>query len=190
MFNRDVINTLAFGEVVLFVGHALRRLLPWLARDNVPAPVIGGLLVAAVMVTARSRGLEPVVFDTRLQAPMMIAFFTTIGFAASRSLLRGRGPQVLMLFLLGTVLAVLRNVVAEQWSHAERHGQRHAAPAFELAGVPGAASEAVAAEMVGIVSGGLIGGSVGTLLVVPMVGAFFIDFVNAITITGCLILWT
>ena len=46
MFNLDFINTVAFGGVVLFVGYAIRRLLPWLARYNVPAPVIGGLLVA------------------------------------------------------------------------------------------------------------------------------------------------
>ena len=89
MFNLDFINTLAFGGVVLFIGFAVRRLLPWLARYNVPAPVIGGLLVAGGALAARSRGLEPIVFDTRLQAPLMIAFFTTIGFAASLSLLRG-----------------------------------------------------------------------------------------------------
>ena len=39
------------------------------------------------------------------------------------------------------------------------------APAFEQAGVPGAATVAVAAAMVGIVSGGLIGGPVGTILI-------------------------
>jgi glutamate:Na+ symporter, ESS family len=39
------------------------------------------------------------------------------------------------------------------------------APQFEQAGVPGAATVAVAAAMVGIVSGGLIGGPVGTLLI-------------------------
>jgi ESS family glutamate:Na+ symporter len=39
------------------------------------------------------------------------------------------------------------------------------APAFEQAGVPGAATVAIAAAMVGIVSGGLIGGPVGTVLI-------------------------
>jgi len=39
------------------------------------------------------------------------------------------------------------------------------APAFEQAGVRGAATVAVAAAMVGIVSGGLIGGPVGTILI-------------------------
>jgi len=39
------------------------------------------------------------------------------------------------------------------------------APAFEQAGVPGAATVAVAAAMVGIVSGGIIGGPIGTLII-------------------------
>jgi ESS family glutamate:Na+ symporter len=183
MFNLDFINTLAFGGVVLFVGHAVRRLLPWLARYNVPAPVIGGLLVAAAMLTARSRGIEPIVFDTRLQTPLMIAFFTTIGFAASLSLLRVGGPQVLIFFLLSTVLAVLQNVVgialavplgmhplfgvltgSVTLTGGPATGLAFA-PAFEQAGVPGAATVAVAAAMVGIVSGGLIGGPIGTLLI-------------------------
>jgi ESS family glutamate:Na+ symporter len=40
MFSLDFVNTLAFGGVMLFAGHGVRRLLPWLARYNVPAPVI------------------------------------------------------------------------------------------------------------------------------------------------------
>ena len=39
------------------------------------------------------------------------------------------------------------------------------APLFEAAGVPAAATLAVAAAMVGIVAGGLIGGPVGTWLI-------------------------
>jgi ESS family glutamate:Na+ symporter len=39
------------------------------------------------------------------------------------------------------------------------------APLFEKAGVPGAATLAVAAAMVGIVSGGIIGGPIGTFLI-------------------------
>ena len=43
----DLINTVAFAGVVLFLGYGIRRAVPPLARYNVPAPVIGGLLVAA-----------------------------------------------------------------------------------------------------------------------------------------------
>lgn len=183
MLSLDFVNTVAFGGVVLFVGHRVRRLLPWLARYNVPAPVIGGLLVAGLMAAARARGLQPLEFDTRLQAPFMIAFFTTIGFGASLSLLKVGGPQVVLFFLLSTVLALLQNVLgvvlAVPLGMPALFGVLNGsvtltggpatglafAPLFEQAGVQGAATVAVAAAMVGIVSGGLIGGPVGTLLI-------------------------
>jgi ESS family glutamate:Na+ symporter len=183
MFTLDLINTVAFGGAVLFVGHGIRRVLPVLARYNVPAPVIGGLLVAVIVLAARSRSVEFVTFDTRLQVPCMIAFFTTIGFGASLSLLKVGGPQVLLFFLVSTVLAVVQNVVgvliAIPMGMHPLFGVLNGsvtltggpatglafAPAFEQAGVPGAATVAIAAAMVGIVSGGLIGGPVGTILI-------------------------
>lgn len=183
MLKLDLINTVAFGGAVLFLGYGIRRLLPALARYNVPAPVIGGLVVALTILTARSRGVELVTFDTRLQVPFMIAFFTTVGFGASVSLLKVGGPQVVLFLLLSTVLAVAQNVVGVlialplgmhplfgvlNGSVTLTGGPATGlafAPAFEQAGVPGAATVAVAAAMVGIVSGGLIGGPIGTILI-------------------------
>ena len=183
MFTLDLINTVAFGGAVLFLGHGVRRVIPALARYNVPAPVIGGLLVAGTILAARSRSVEILAFDTRLQVPFMIAFFTTIGFGASLSLLKVGGPQVVVFFLLSTVLAVLQNVIgiliAIPMGMHPLFGVLNGsvtltggpatglafAPAFEQAGVPGAATVAIAAAMVGIVSGGLIGGPVGTILI-------------------------
>lgn len=183
MLTLDFINTVAFAGIVLFGGHGIRRIVPWLARYNVPAPVVGGLVVAAIVAVARSRGVTLVTFDTRLQAPLMIAFFTTIGFGASLSLLRVGGPQVVVFTVLCTVLAVLQNVIGA--GIAVALGQHPLfgvlngsvtltggpatglafAPLFESAGVAGASTVAVAAAMAGIVSGGLIGGPIGTLLV-------------------------
>jgi ESS family glutamate:Na+ symporter len=135
------------------------------------------------MLVARARGVELATFDSRLQLPMMIAFFTTVGFGASLSLLKVGGPQVLIFFALSTVLAVLQNVIgialALPLGMHPLFGVLNGsvtltggpatglafAPQFEQAGVPGAATVAVAAAMVGIVSGGVIGGPIGTLLI-------------------------
>ncbi|MCP5328408.1 MAG: hypothetical protein H7A18_07745 [Sinobacteraceae bacterium] len=38
----DLIQTVAFAGLVLFVGYGVRRVLPMLARLNIPVPVIGG----------------------------------------------------------------------------------------------------------------------------------------------------
>jgi ESS family glutamate:Na+ symporter len=54
MFALDFIHTMAFDGVVLFVGHLVRRLLPVLARYNVPAPVIGGPLMALSVAPSSS----------------------------------------------------------------------------------------------------------------------------------------
>jgi glutamate:Na+ symporter, ESS family len=178
----DLVQTLAFGGVVLFLGYGIKRILKPLARYNIPAPVVGGMLVSVLMLTARAFGWIPVTFDTTLQTPLMIAFFTSIGFAASLSLLRVGGPMVLAFLVLSTVVAVAQNVIGIGLALlVGRHPLMGVlagsvtltggpatglafAPAFEPH-VPGAATVAVAAAMVGIVSGGVIGGPLGTLII-------------------------
>ena len=183
MLQLDLIQTLAFGGVALFLGYGIRRAVPILGRYNIPAPVIGGLLVALTLLVMRNFGELPVKFDTTLQSPLMIAFFTTIGFGASVSLLRSGGPQVALFLALATVFAIGQNVlgalVAIAFGLNPLFGVLAGsvtltggpatglafAPLFEQAGVPAAGSVAVAAAMAGIVLGGIVGGPVGTLLI-------------------------
>jgi glutamate:Na+ symporter, ESS family len=107
----DLVQTLAFGGLVLFLGYGIRRAVPPLARYNIPAPVVGGLLVAAVSSAAQYRGVTLVEFDTTLQPPLMIAFFTSIGFGASLALLRVGGPLVLLFFIVSSIGAVAQNLL-------------------------------------------------------------------------------
>jgi ESS family glutamate:Na+ symporter len=177
------LDTLAFGGLALLFGYGIRRMLPVLGRYNIPPPVIGGLLVAVVALVARGQGVTLFKFDTSLQSPMMIAFFTTVGFGASLSLLRTGGIQVAMFLGLASVFAILQNVIGALLASAfglhplfgvlsgsvtlaggPATGLAFA-PLFEQAGVPGAASVAVAAAMAGIVAGALFGGPVGTFLI-------------------------
>jgi glutamate:Na+ symporter, ESS family len=179
----DLVQTVAVAAVILFVGYGIKRRVPLLSRYNIPAPVVGGLLVAAVLSVAHVRGLTLVRFDTTLQTPLQNAFFASVGFGASLALLRVGGPLVVLFFVASTIAAVLQNVVG--LSLATVLGQPPLlgvlagsvtltggpatglafAPLFEEAGVRSAATLAVAAAMVGIVSGGLIGGPIGTWLI-------------------------
>jgi len=183
MLNLDLIQTVAFAGVVLFVGYALCRWIRPLSRYNIPAPVVGGLLIALAVLIARQFDMTLLTFDTTLQTPLMIAFFTTIGFGASFSLLKVGGPQVVVFFIIATVAAVFQNVIGAglavlfglhplfgvlSGSVTLTGGPATGlafAPLFEQAGVPGAATIAVAAAMFGIVSGGLMGGPVATRLI-------------------------
>jgi len=179
----DLVQTVAFAGLALFVGYGVRRAVPPLARNNVPAPVIGGLLVALVILVARRAGVQLLAFETTLQAPLMIAFFTTIGFGASVSLLRSGGPQVLLCLGLATLVAVMQNalgmllalplgvhplmgVLAGSVTLAGGPATGLAfAPDFAAVGVPAASTVAVASAMIGIITAGLIGGPIATWLV-------------------------
>lgn len=182
MLTLDQIQTVAFAGLFLFVGFGVLRIVPLLARYNIPAPVVGGLLVATFITVSRAYGWTPLAFTPTLQSPLMIAFFTTIGFGASLSLLRVGGPAVVLFFVLSSVMAAMQNVIGVGVAYAL--GQHPLmgvlagsvtltggpatglafAPLFEEAGVPAAATLAVAAAMAGIVAGGLVGGPVATWL--------------------------
>ena len=182
MLTLDQIQTVGFAGLFLFVGYGVLRVVPLLGRYNIPAPVVGGLLVAAFITISRAYGWTPLTFTPTLQSPLMIAFFTTIGFGASLSLLRVGGPAVVLFFGLSTVMAAFQNILGVAAAYAL--GQHPLmgvlagsvtltggpatglafAPLFESAGVPAAATLAVAAAMAGIVSGGIVGGPVATWL--------------------------
>ena len=66
----DQIQTVALAGLVLFVGYGIRRLLPFLTKYNIPAPVVGGLLVAAFITVSRAYGWTPLAFTTSLQPPL------------------------------------------------------------------------------------------------------------------------
>ncbi len=179
----DLIQTVAFAGIILFIGYGIRRLIPPLARVNIPAPVCGGLPVAAILAALYFAGHQPIKFDTTLQTPLQNAFFASVGFGASVALLMRGGVLVIIFFVIATIVAALQNVlgglVAIALGQPPLMGVLAGsvtltggpatglafAPFFQEAGVPGAATLAVAAAMVGIVAGGVMGGPIGTFLI-------------------------
>jgi ESS family glutamate:Na+ symporter len=59
LISLDFVGTLALSGLVLFAGYALQRRIRPLARYNVPAPVIGGFLVAVAVTALRLAGWNP-----------------------------------------------------------------------------------------------------------------------------------
>jgi glutamate:Na+ symporter, ESS family len=179
----DVVQTVALGGLALFLGYRLKKAIPSLARYNIPAAVVGGMVVALMTLVAWWRGVTLLGFDISIRQPLQIAFFTTIGFGASVSLLRIGGPLVAFFFMLSTIAAILQNVigvaVARLLGEAPLLGVLAGsvtltggpatglafAPLFERAGVVGAETIAVAAAMMGIVAGGIMGGPLATTLI-------------------------
>jgi glutamate:Na+ symporter, ESS family len=184
MFSLDMIQTAAFAGIVIFAGYGIRKLIPPLARYNLPAPVLGGLVIAIINLAARGGlGASPFAFDTSLQAPLMTAFFTSIGFGSSLSLFRSGGSKIITFFIIAATFTLVQNLVgiavAVPLGQHPLFGVLNSsvtlvggpatglafAPLFEKAGVHGAASVAVASAMTGIICGGLIGAPIGTWLI-------------------------
>jgi ESS family glutamate:Na+ symporter len=184
MIQFDLIQTLALGGLALFVGFALVKVVPVLGRYNIPAAVIGGLMIALIITTLRVTDVATFTFDTSLQAPLMTAFFTSIGLSASTALLRAGSGQALLFLALASILAIGQNLIGIgvavafgetpllgvlMSSTALTGGPATAlafAPQFAAAGVPAAESLAIAAAMAGIVLGGLFGGPIATRLLI------------------------
>lgn len=181
----DAVQTLTIAGLALFAGEGFRRALPVLARLHLPAAVLGGLAVALVVLLLPNTGTTPPVFDSALKSPLLVAFFTTLGFGASLPLLRAGGRQVLLFLGLATALAAVQGLLGMGLAKALglpplfgvltstvtlAGGPATAlafAPAFEQAGVSGAEAVGIIAAMGGIVLGGLVGG--------PVVGAVLRD---------------
>ena len=178
----DFIQTTAVGAIALFLGMSILNRVPVLRRYNIPAAVVGGLVIAILVTLSRESNLVAVKFDTTLQAPLMTAFFTSIGLSASVGLLRAGTRQALVFLALATFLAVVQSLIGI--ATAVAFGQSPLlgvlmgpaaltggpatalafAPQFAAAGVASAESVAIAAAMAGIVMGGLVGGPIVTRL--------------------------
>jgi ESS family glutamate:Na+ symporter len=180
----DMIQTLALAAVVLFAGYAIRRRVAVLDRYNIPAPVVGGFLFAGAALGLRLAGWVIFEFDTVLQPPLMIAFFTTIGLGANLKLLKVGGPQVFLFWGLATAMVVLQNgvgvlltkalgvhpflgLIAGSITMTGGHGTGAAFGKLleDQYAFAGGLTLAMAAATFGLVSGGLIGGPVSTTLI-------------------------
>lgn len=119
---------------VLWVGGALRRHCPPLARFNIPVPVIGGLVFCLLVLALNVSGVARFSFATRVSAgwwtwlttvePLWRAnpsgslnvlflsgFFTCIGLNATWRVVKAGSGALLLFWGLATLLGVLQNLL-------------------------------------------------------------------------------
>lgn len=179
----DPLFTTATAAILYLIGVGLRRRVGFLTRFCIPAPVIGGLLMALIALAMHHQGGATVKFQTALQSPMMLAFFTTVGIGGSLGLLR-KGGRALIVYLVacwglavfqntfGAVLAKLfglhpvLGIMAGAVSLEGGHGAAAAfGPTAEAMGVVGAKAVAIASATYGLIAGGILGGPLAAWLI-------------------------
>ncbi|UKJ43596.1 sodium/glutamate symporter [Lysinibacillus sp. ACHW1.5] len=176
--------TTVFLAVALFaLGSFLINKIVFLKRFCIPAPVVGGLLFAALATILKTTGILEISLDTSLQSLFMITFFTTIGLGASFKLVKLGGKLLIIYWLACGFLALMQNVIGVSLASlmgihpligmmagaVSMEGGHGAAAAFgqtlEDLGISSAMTIGAAAATCGLVAGGLIGGPIVKYLV-------------------------
>jgi ESS family glutamate:Na+ symporter len=180
----DMMQTAALAVVVYYFGAWVKTKIQVLEKFCIPAPVVGGLIFAFLHLFLRQSGALTLELDTTLQKPFMMVFFTSIGMGASIELIKKGGLQVVIFWLVASLLCVFQNAIGVALAKVLNqspflgmlcgsvtmtggHGTGGAfGPYFEKNyGVVGATATAMAAATFGLVMGSLIGGPIGKRLI-------------------------
>lgn len=177
------IQTIAFAALVVYLGKFLKSKIHFIDKYNLPSPVIGGFLVAFALAVLKSYGIFEFAFDKAMQEGLMIAFFASVGYAASFRLLKDGGRAVIFFLILsvgGLLVQIfagiglaklmglppLMGVLTGAVSLTGGPGTALAfGPVFESAGVAGASAIGLTTAMGGILLGGLVGTPLATHLI-------------------------
>ena len=107
----DLLFTILAALVVYFTGRALTARSAFLKRFSIPAPVVGGVLVAILLALADGLGGVRISFDMSLRDNLLLMFFTTVGLSAdARMLLRG-GPKLATFLVVSIAFIAVQNLV-------------------------------------------------------------------------------
>lgn len=180
----NLLYTLVTALLVFFAGQALVNRVGMLKRVSIPAPVVGGCLVAVVLATADGFAGTRVSFDMSLKDSLLIAFFTTVGLAADARLLAKGGSKLAVFLLISAVFIVVQNAIGMAAAGAmDLHptiglfggsvtltgghgtGAAYAGRLGETMNLHGSMELTMAFATAGLVVGALMGGPLGTYLI-------------------------
>lgn len=179
----DSLSVLAISIGVLLFGMFLKKRISFLEKFCIPAPVVGGFLVS-ILVWLLTFVDFKISFDTTLQTPFMVVFFTVVGLSGSFKLLKVGGKILLIYLACCWTMALMQNIVGISMMSffdlnklygilcgaVALEGGHGNAIAFgglveELTGLSNAKVLAVAAATFGLISGSLLGGPVCRYLI-------------------------
>ena len=179
----DIFQTMALVTVVFYLGTYFRKRVGFLSKYCIPAPVIGGLLFALVMLFLKITNLATITLDTTLQNLFMTTFFASVGFTASFKILKNGGIKVAMFLGIAILLIISQDIVGATLAKVFQlnpllglcigsismiggHGMAGSfGPLLEELGVSGATTVSFASATFGLVMGSFIGGFVAKNLI-------------------------
>jgi ESS family glutamate:Na+ symporter len=180
----DLIHTILVSMVVLFVGRALVARVGVLQRFSIPAPVVGGGLVAILLAFADGLAGLKFSFNLALKDSLLLMFFTTIGLAADARMMVKGGIKLAVFLAISTVLIVIQDSIGIGIALAlDLHpvigmfagsitlvgghgtGAAYAGRLGETMNLQGVMELAMAAATAGLVLGAILGGPITEYLI-------------------------
>ena len=116
----DELWTLLAALLTIALGTTVIKRVPVLARFSLPPAVVGGFLVAVLLLLLQLAGWK-LGFGTQARSALLLVFFTTLGLTARLSALRGGGVAAAMMALAIALLAISQNAVGAgvAWAFGE-----------------------------------------------------------------------
>lgn len=181
--NLNIVSTLILSIVLYLFGNYIKNKLDILSKICIPIPVIGGLFFSILVFILRKFGLLEITMDTSLMPYFLSAFFISIGFCINIFSAKGGGKLLFLYWLLCAFLGLCQNLIAvfaSKFLHIKPllgfmcgavsmeggHGYSLAfGTTIESIGVENAVAIGIAAATLGLITGGLLGGPVGKILI-------------------------
>ncbi len=180
----DPTQTLAAAIAVLLVGGFVLSKIGFLRDNNIPVPVVGGILFAVSTSILYARFDTQISFDMALKGPMMLIFFTTIGLTADFRSLRRGGAKLLVFALVCLAFLVFQNglgvlvslgldlhplfgLLSSSMTLSGGHatGAAYAERFSSIQNLAGTMELALACATFGLIIGGILGGPVAGRLI-------------------------
>ena len=177
-------ETVTVALVILFFGYFLNTKIQFLKNNNIPEPVVGGIVFSLLTAILYSQFDISFNFNMVLKTPLMIMFFTTVGLGASFSLLAKGGPKVFLFLGVATLYLIVQNAVGVSMALAtdlnplmgmmvgtvtlsggHGNGATYADLFATNFNIQNALELAMAAATFGLILGGLLGGPVARRLI-------------------------
>lgn len=181
--NFDALSVLTISIAALLFAMKIKKRISFLEKFCIPAPVVGGFLIS-VIVWILSFVDVKINFDTSLQTPFMVVFFTVVGLSGSFKLLKIGGKILIIYLFCCWFMALMQNIIGiSTMSFFNMHkvyGVLSGAVALEgghanaiafsnmvenLGVLDNAKLIAIAAATFGLISGSLLGGPVCRYLI-------------------------
>lgn len=179
-----LLETLLTALLILFAGYAINSRVLILQNNNIPEPVVGGIVFSLLSAVVYSQFDISINFDMAIKTPLMIMFFTSVGLGASLKLLLKGGPKVLLFLAVASLYLILQNAIGVSMAMAtdlnplfgllagsitlsggHGTGATYSQLLQDSHNLQGVLEVAMAAATCGLVLGGLIGGPVSRRLI-------------------------